>query len=164
MAKNELKTLIRVHKFELDERQRKLGNLLRFEQSLENRKILLAERFKQEEAAANENPVAALTFGAYVDWHIDENRRVDRALEDTRQEILDMREEIRAAYQELKTLEITQENRDRREEEEEERKNSAVLDEIGLTLYRRNKREEAENDAKDEEKERETSDLQEACD
>ena len=48
MAKNELKTLIRVHKFELDEKQRKLGNLLRFEQSLLNRKVLLANRFKQE--------------------------------------------------------------------------------------------------------------------
>ena len=145
MAKNELKTLIRVHKFELDERQRKLGNLLRFEQSLENRKILLAERFRQEEAAANESPV-----GAYVDWHVDENRRVDRALADVRQEILDMREEIRAAYQELKTLEITQENRDKREAAEEERKNNAVLDEIGLTLYRRNKRAESEEDETDE--------------
>ena len=150
MAKNELKTLIRVHKFELDERQRKLGNLLRFEQSLENRKILLAERFRQEEAAANESPAAALTFGAYVDWHVDENRRVDRALADVRQEILDMREEIRAAYQELKTLEITQENRDKREAAEEERKNNAVLDEIGLTLYRRNKRAESEEDETDE--------------
>lgn len=150
MAKNELKTLIRVHKFELDERQRKLGNLLRFEQSLENRKILLAERFRQEEAAANESPAAALTFGTYVDWHVDENRRVDRALADVRQEILDMREEIRAAYQELKTLEITQENRDKREAAEEERKNNAVLDEIGLTLYRRNKRAESEEDETDE--------------
>ena len=150
MAKNELKTLIRVHKFELYDRQRKLGNLLRFEQSLENRKILLAERFRQEEAAANESPAAALTFGAYVDWHVDENRRVDRALADVRQEILDMREEIRAAYQELKTLEITQENRDKREAAEEERKNNAVLDEIGLTLYRRNKRAESEEDETDE--------------
>lgn len=149
MAENELKTLIRVHKFELDERQRKLGNLLRFEQSLENRKILLAERFGQEEAAANESPAAALTFGAYVDWHVDENRRVDRALADVRQEILDMREEIRAAYQELKTLEITQENRDKREAAEEERKNNNVLDEIGLTLYRRNKRAESEEDETD---------------
>ncbi len=151
MAKNELKTLIRVHKFELDERQRKLGNLLRFEQSLENRKILLAERFKEEEAAANSSPVAALTFGAYVDWHIEENRRVDRALADVRQEILDMREEIRAAYQELKTFEITQENRDKRELAELERKTNAVLDEIGLTLYRRRRQEsgEGENDGDD---------------
>lgn len=143
MAKNELKTLIRVHKFELDEKQRKLGALLRFEQALLNRKVLLAERFKQEEEAANVSPVAALTFGAYVDWHVEENKRVDRALEDNRQEIILMREEIMEAYQELKTLEITQENREKRELAELERKMNAILDEIGLTLYRRRKTEES---------------------
>ena len=66
MAKNDLKTLIRVHQFELDEKRRQLGNLLRFEQSLENRKILLAKRFKEEEEAAKNDQTAALTFGAYV--------------------------------------------------------------------------------------------------
>ena len=137
MAKNDLKTLIRVHQFELDEKRRQLGNLLRFEQSLENRKILLAQRFKEEEEAAKNDQTAALTFGAYVDWHIDENKRVDRALADARQEIALMRDEIREAYQELKTFEITQENREKREAAELERKNNAVLDEIGLTLYRR---------------------------
>ena len=149
MAAKSLKPLIRVHKFELDEKQRKLGNLLRFEQSLQNRKILLAKRFKEEEAAANSNQVAALTFGAYVDWHIDENRRVDRALEENRQEILLMRDEIIEAYQELKTLEITQENREKRELEEIERKVNAMLDEIGLTLHRRRQEQETESDETD---------------
>ena len=144
MAAKSLKPLIRVSKFNLDEKQRQLGNLLRFEQSLQNRKILLAKRFKEEEQAANSSPIAALTFGAYVDWHVDENKRVDRALEENRQEILLMRDEIIEAYQELKTLEITQENREKRERAELERKINAMLDEIGLTLHRRRQEEEAE--------------------
>lgn len=139
MAKKSLKTLIRVHQFELDEKRRQLGNLLRFEQALENRKILLAKRFKEEEEAARSDQTAALTFGAYVDWHIEETQRVERALVDTRQEIMYMRDEIREAYQELKTLEISQENRDKQAAAEEERKSNAVLDEIGLTLFRRKK-------------------------
>ena len=146
MAGKDLKTLIRVHKFELDEKQRQLGNLLRFEQALQNRKILLAQRFVEEEQAANSSPVAALTFGAYVDWHVEENKRVDRALEENRQEILLMRDEIIEAYQELKTLEITQENRDKRELAELERKTNAMLDEIGLTLHRRRQEQEKEEE------------------
>ena len=147
MAGKDLKTLIRVHKFELDEKQRKLGNLLRFEQALQNRKLLLAKRFVEEEQAAKSNSVAALTFGAYVDWHIEENKRVDRALEENRQEILLMRDEIIEAYQELKTLEITQENRDKRELADLERKTNAMLDEIGLTLHRRRQEQEQEENA-----------------
>ena len=57
-----------------------------------------------------------------------------------------MRDEIREAYQELKTFEITQENREKREAAELERKNNAVLDEIGLTLYRRKQDEDAQDD------------------
>lgn len=147
MAKNELKTLIRVHKFELDEKQRQLGKLLRFENALENRKILLAKKFKEEEDAAKNDVTAAITFGAYVDWHIEENKRVDRALADTRLEISYMRDEIREAYQELKTLEITQENREKRAAAELERKNNQVLDEIGLTLFRR--KQDVEEEEKD---------------
>ncbi|MBO4520791.1 MAG: flagellar export protein FliJ [Alphaproteobacteria bacterium] len=150
MAGKDLRTLIRVHKFELDEKQRKLGNLLRFEQALQNRKILLAKRFIEEEQAANTSPVAAITFGAYVDWHIEENKRVDRAIEETRQEILLMRDEIIEAYQELKTLEITQDNRDKRELAELERKTNAMLDEIGLTLHRRRQEQEKEESAQEE--------------
>ena len=152
MAGGALKTLIRVHRFELDEKQRKLGNLLRFEASLENRKKLLAKRFKEEEEAAKTDQTAALTFGAYVDWHIEENKRVDRALEDARREIEAMRDEIRDAFREIKTLEIAQENREKKEQAEENRKMNATLDEIGLTLYRRNQEEEAENNDADDKK------------
>ena len=55
-----------------------------------------------------------------------------------------MRDEIIEAYQELKTLEITQENRDKRELAELERKTNAMLDEIGLTLHRRRQEQEQE--------------------
>lgn len=141
--KNDLKTLIRVHKWELDEKQRQLGNLLRFEQALMNRRELLKQRFKDEERAANEDAVAALTFGAYVDWYVEEQDRVKRALEENRREIMIMRDLILEAYQELKTYEITQENREKRELAELERKMNAVLDEIGLNLHRRRQEEES---------------------
>ena len=137
MSKDELKVLIRIYKFELDEKQRKLVNLLRFEQALLNRKALLEERFKQEEATANENPLTALTFGAYVDWHVKENKRLDHALAENGEEIVLMREEIRESYLELKTVEITQENREKRQLDELKRKINNILDEIGLNSHRR---------------------------
>ena len=64
-----------------------------------------------------------------------------------------MRDEIREAYQELKTFEITQENREKREAAELERKNNAVLDEIGLTLYRRKQEEDATENEEDKKEE-----------
>lgn len=139
MAGHDLKTLIRLHKWTLDEIQRKLGNLLRFESALLNRKELLKRQYDEEERIAGDNQIAALTFGAYVDWYVKEKERVEQALEDNRREILKVRDELLEAFQELKTFEISQENRERREKEELERKMNRVLDEIGLNLYRRKK-------------------------
>ncbi len=141
MAGKDLKTLIRLHKWDLEDKQRKLGQLLRFEAALYNRKDLIRRQYEEEERVANENQVAALTFGAYVEWYIAERDRVNRAIAENEAEILKVRDEILEAFQELKTFEITQENRHKREMAELERKMNAVLDEIGLNLYRRKQEE-----------------------
>lgn len=145
MAKNDLKALIRLHKWELDEIQRKLGNLLRFEEALIKRKELIRRQYEEEERTANENQIAALTFGAYVDWYVQEKEKVEQAIEETRQEILRVRDELLEAFQELKTIEISQENREKREKEELERKMGIILDEIGLNLHRRKQEEQGED-------------------
>jgi nicotinate-nucleotide pyrophosphorylase len=55
------------------------------------------------------------------------NARIERA-----------QDEIRAAFADLKKVEITQKNREDREEAEQNRKETIMLDEIGLETFRRN--------------------------
>lgn len=58
-------------------------------------------------------------------------------LEMVRAEIVRAREELAEAYNELKTFEITQRERDRRAQEERDKKEQAFLDEVGLNIHRR---------------------------
>ena len=154
MAKNSLNTLIRLHKFSLDEKRKELGRHLRFEAALMKRKELLEARYAEETAVAEQNPLAAVTLGKFIDWYLDEQQKADDALVAVRAQIEQVRDEILEAFQTLKTYEITQSNRDKREKAELERKMTAVLDEIGLVLNRRRKMQEAREaaDASDEEK------------
>lgn len=149
MAKNDLRTLIRLHKWQLDEKRKELGQHLRFEAALIKRKELLVRRYAEEEAVSKDDFTAAQTFGLFVDWYIKEQRAADAALEEVRAQILRVRDEIYEAFRTLKTYEITQDNRDKREKAELERKMSQVLDEIGLTLNRRLKLENAQETAED---------------
>lgn len=144
MAKSSLKTLIRLHRFLLDEKRKELGRHLRFEAALIKRKELLHARYLEEEAVANSNPVASVTFGQFVDWYISEQRTADSALEAVRVQIEKARDEIMEAFQTLKTYEITQDNREKREKAELERKMGLILDEIGLVLNRRRKEQDSE--------------------
>ena len=154
MAKNSLKTLIRLHKFLLDEKRKELGRHLRFEAALMKRKELLEARYAEETAVAEQNPYAAVTLGKFIDWYLDEQKKADDALAAVRAQIEQVRDEIMEAFQTLKTYEITQSNRDKREKAELERKMTAVLDEIGIVLNRRRKMQEAREaaDAPDDEK------------
>ena len=144
MAKSSLKTLIRLHRFLLDEKRKELGRHLRFEAALIKRKELLRTRYLEEEAVANTNPVAAVTFGQFVDWYISEQKTADSALQAVRVQIEKARDEIMEAFQTLKTYEITQDNREKREKAELERKMGLILDEIGLVLNRRRKEQDSE--------------------
>ena len=142
MAKNDLKTLIRLHKWRLDEKRKELGQHLRFEAALIKRKELLDKRKAEEEKTVAAVPASAVTFGLFVDWYVREQRKADAALDEVRAKIEKVRDEIYEAFRTLKTYEITQDNREKREKAELERKMSLILDEIGLVLNRRRKTEE----------------------
>lgn len=137
--------LIKLKQLLLDDRLSSLAKLYRFEQSLQNRKILLKKKLLEEEIASQENSVAALTFGSYVEWNIAENKRVDRAIINAQHDIDIMRELIREAYKEKKVFEIIRENRQKRELAEIQRKENLFMDELGQTLFRRRQAEEQNN-------------------
>ncbi|NKB43046.1 MAG: flagellar export protein FliJ [Alphaproteobacteria bacterium] len=138
MASTDLETLIRLRKFEVDERQRAMAILLRQEEavlagldSLSNEKA--AETAFMEQAGIWEGS----TFSAYLKhWEVRRSQFMD-ALDHVRAKIEEARDELSIAYRRLKTFEITQEQRDEAEELEENRLEQIELDEMGLELHRR---------------------------
>lgn len=138
MARSDLETLIRLRKFEVDERQRAMALLLRREEavlagieSLENEKK--AEAAFMSKAGIWEGS----TFTAYLkQWDVRRDQ-FDQALQQVRAMIEKARDELSEAYRRLKTFEITQEQRDEEEALEESRLEQIELDEMGLELHRR---------------------------
>jgi flagellar FliJ protein len=140
MARNAkgLKTLVRLSKFNVDEKRRVLTAL----QAEEDRIIATIDqaehRLKEEQkiAAADSTGVGFL-YGAYHRAWRQQRNQQDLALMTVRAQIEGAREELAEAYRELKTYEITQATREKREREEADRKEQIFLDEVGLTQFRR---------------------------
>jgi flagellar export protein FliJ len=138
VAKKDLHTLIRVRKWDVDEKQRAVGVLLRdeeriieFQQALERE--IIEEKALVSQAAANER----LTFQAYIQRCKQRRSNLEAGLILIRGKIEQAREELAEAYRRLKTFEITQEQRDAAEEAEENRVEQITLDEMGIDLHRR---------------------------
>ena len=141
MARDDLHTLIRLRKFEVDERQRAMAVLLRREEAVLTGLNALAEEKASESAFMEQAGIwEGSTFTAYLEhWEL-RRTQFAQALQEVRHQIEQARDELSAAYRRLKTFEITKDVRDEAEQLEERRMEQIELDEMGLELHRRRQR------------------------
>lgn len=140
-----LRTLIRLAKFDVDEKRRVLTALQNQEERILH-DIAQSEvtlRQEQQLAAADATGIGFI-YGAYHRAWMDARQRLFAALHAVRVQIEAARDELAEAFRTQKTYEVTQANRERREREEADRKEQIFLDEVGLTQHRRKAKEEQE--------------------
>ena len=140
MAAN-IKSLIRLHEWNVDEKRRKLGELLRLQGELEDQvKSLDAELEREKEAAAADPTGAGLTFPAYAEQARQRRENLEDSIRQMEVVIGYARDELSDAYQELKKYETVDKNRQRRYELEQSRREQIMLDEIALNQHRQKKK------------------------
>lgn len=134
----DLKTVIRVRRWEIDEKRRDLGALLAEEAALLSRRTALAEEIQAENACAREHVREAdFTLGTYAARAHSRRLQLDAAIADANRRIEEARDELAQMFKDLKTFELAQEAREEAERKERDRKEQIVMDEIGLELFRR---------------------------
>lgn len=139
MAAN-IKNLIRLHEWNVDEKRRKLGELLRLQGELEDQmKQLEADLIEQQKAAAADPTLAGLTYGAFAKQVIQRRENLQDSIDQMEFVIGHAQDELSDAYQELKKYETVESNRQRRFEREQNRREQIMLDEIALNQHRRKK-------------------------
>jgi flagellar FliJ protein len=138
MAAKGLKTLIRLAKWNVDEKQR----ILVAWQGRED-EILAAIR-QAEQSLIHEQQVASadaagvgFAYAAFANAWLSRREQLMQMLEQVRQEIVKARDDLAEAFNQLKTYEITQKERERRAQAELDKKEQAFLDEVGLNIHRR---------------------------
>ncbi|TAL01000.1 MAG: hypothetical protein EPO08_11795 [Rhodospirillaceae bacterium] len=138
MAAKDLHTLIRIRKWDVDEKQREVAGLMRREEAILAAQRDLAEEIAREAAFVSAaDVIATFTFSAYLARCDVRKEELAQALIEVRRLIEEARDELAEAYRRLKTFEVTQERRDLVEEQEADRLEQIDLNEIGLNLYRR---------------------------
>ncbi len=134
----DLYNLIRLHKWHVNEKQRKLGEMNHMLNSLESQaQALENELANEQKVAAQSATEAGLLYGNYAEAIIERRKRLAESISQAENAIAAAREELATAYQELKKYELTQENRNRRAAMEQTRKEQMALDEIALQTYRK---------------------------
>jgi len=138
---NDLRALIRLHRWQLDEKQRALAELRTLEERLQAESQRLEEEIRQEQALARRSPEAGQTYASYARAAIGRRERLAHSAAQVAQQIAAAEEDMATAFQDVKRYELAQEERDRREREKQRRRAEALLDETALVGFQRRKAE-----------------------
>lgn len=134
----DLDSLIRLRRWEVDERRRELDALLTRESQLVLFGQELERQIVREGQIAVADPTrAGFTFGSYAADHKLKRERLAATLADLRAEIEAARERLANAFRDRKVMEEAQKARAERERAEENRLEQIVLDEIAQNQHQR---------------------------
>jgi activator of 2-hydroxyglutaryl-CoA dehydratase len=136
-----LASIIRLHKWQLDEKRRALAEL----QTLADRLKAEMEKVKVEVAAEQEaarnNPDFAFNYGNFAQAALERSRRLAESLVQVDAQVAVATDEMAEAFQEVKRYELAEEERKRREQDRLRQKENLLLDETALVGFRRRQQE-----------------------
>lgn len=136
---SDLDPLIRLRRHTVDEKQKFLSALYREAENLIQKRNALQNQLdtERELARADDAPDSILLFGRYAENVRKKLEKFDEGIARMESRIEGAREDMRAAFAELKKVEIIKEQREVREKKEQDDKESRTLDEIAIDGFRR---------------------------
>ena len=134
-----LGSLVRVHTWALDEKRQTLAGMERLAEKLENDLRDLEAELLRERSAATGSVEGTIAFPAFVAAALERRKKLLVSIANLELAIDAAREEVRESYREVKKYELARDNEERRERDRLALRERNTLDELGMTLHRRNK-------------------------
>ena len=132
-----LDSLIRLHRWKLDERRRQLAELEGFAERLRQDRRHLDEEHLREQHAAAQSFEGQVAYPGYLQHARERQITLDRSLSETNGQIALAREALADAFQELKRHEIAAASRDYQRRQQLARRERIELDAVAIENYRR---------------------------
>lgn len=133
-----LTTLVRLHKWKLDEKRRELAELDRLVGQLRGEIVRLDSEIASEKALAGGNIEASLTFPAYAKAMRGRRSKLEESIARIDEQTERVTGELADIFQEVKRYEIAQNHRHQASLREGRRRERIALDEVALVRHGRN--------------------------
>jgi flagellar protein FliJ len=132
-----LDSLIRLHRWQVDERRRQLVELEALAEKLRQELARLGEERANEQAAAGASFLARHVYPGYIRRALERQKTLEQSLAETEAQTLAAREALAEAFQELKRYEVASANRERLRISAAARRERIETDAIAIETFRR---------------------------
>ena len=137
MMKKSFATLIKLQKTYVDEQRQQLSRLLENLERIENQIAQLESMKMREQAAAERDPIARMTYGAFLKAVVAKERVLQKERQTAAMAVRMAQEKLAELFEEQKRYEIAEEQRLEEIAKEERRLERIEFDEIGGTRHER---------------------------
>jgi flagellar protein FliJ len=134
---SDLKGLIRLSRWQVDERRRELAALEEFAAQLDEQRRRLEAEDERERAAAAASPEAAFSYPAYARVMSVRRHKLQQSQAEVVGQVARARDALAQAFQDLKRYEVAAENRAKLAEQREARRQQQIMDDLGIEGFRR---------------------------
>lgn len=139
-----LKSLIKLRRHNVDEKQKVLAELYRQIEIIENNKQILLDRLREERAVLDQTGTLEM-YAYFGRFSQNIHRSIDRMNQEKAKleiRIQIAQDDVREAFANMKRIEIVQSEREKADKKAQNDKETIEMDDIGIDGFRRNQEEE----------------------
>jgi flagellar protein FliJ len=136
---DDLATLIRLAKLQLDEKRKALALLIAKEDEMKAMRAGVLQRLADEQGKTTPVMEGGRSMGAFIDASFKKRDEIDAAIVALGKFIEQAQAEVQTAFEELKRYELAQEQRRLKAAKEQARRETKAMDEVGATRSQRRK-------------------------
>ena len=127
---------IRLHKWTVDEAQRRLGELMRLADRLRQDLADLEAEAIREQALAAQSLEWGMTYGAYAARVVERREKLNRSIVEVDGQVEQARDALKDAFAELKKFELAAEAAEERAKKKRDQREQTTLDEVAIGIFR----------------------------
>ncbi|HWD50063.1 MAG TPA: flagellar FliJ family protein [Rhizomicrobium sp.] len=130
-------SLMRLKRFRVDDMKRRLGTLDGMKADLERKLADLEDSVARERQRANDSDIGRLAFPSFLRSIDTRRENLKATLKEIERERTQAQEDLNAAFQDLKSLELAAEQQAKRVAEVEARRSQSRVDEMAIVRHLR---------------------------
>ncbi|VAV93418.1 hypothetical protein MNBD_ALPHA01-1689 [hydrothermal vent metagenome] len=137
MSRKGMTGMIRLHKWQLDEKRRNLVELERMRDDLRQNLTDLQNELIAEQKKVASSPVVSITYAGYAQNVMARRVNIVNSMLEIDASIEEVKDQVAEAFKELKKYEVVEQREREREMTERGRRQQTELDELAINMHRR---------------------------
>ncbi len=137
MSRKGMTGMIRLHKWQLDEKRRNLVELEKMRDDLKQNLTDLQNELIAEQKKVASSPVVSITYAGYAQNVMARRVNIVNSILEIDASIEEVKDQVAEAFKELKKFEVVEQREREREMTERGRRQQIELDELAINMHRR---------------------------